>query len=76
MKGGDVKSDSSFLCKAHSTIPQGVVALRRKKIIDILLTFQCIVYISIEKLRDQCDNESSRKVTKIISNAVYVYQLI
>jgi hypothetical protein len=65
MNGVDGKSVSSFLCKAHSTIPQGVVALRRKKIVDTLLTFQCLVYISIEKLRDQCDDESSRKVTKI-----------
>jgi hypothetical protein len=31
MKGGDGKSVSSFLCKAHSTIPQGVVALSRRK---------------------------------------------
>jgi len=49
MNGGDGKSVSSFLCKAHSTIPQGVVALRRKKIVNTLLTFQCTYSLYIHR---------------------------
>jgi hypothetical protein len=31
---------------------------------------------SIEKLRDQCDGESSKKVTRISRITVFLYQLI